>query len=70
MSDTKELEELTDEEIDFISKHAKCPDCKKGNLLKGPTAGASMNVKCSNKDCDTELNLAFAGNSIMYGERI
>lgn len=70
MADTKELEELTDEEIDFISKYAKCPDCKKGNLLEGPEGGSAMNVKCANEDCGTELNLAFAGDSIMYGERI
>jgi hypothetical protein len=48
-------------------KFVRCPDCQ-GLLLEGPTGGCCVNFKC--KDCSNMFNVAFAGGSILYAQRI
>jgi hypothetical protein len=63
---SKDRENLTKYELQFLSTHAKCPDCEVGYLLQGPCGGASMNVKCDNLDCGSKFNICLP----FMGERL
>lgn len=73
---TTELNDLTEEEIDFIAKtKGNCPDCKTGVLKEGPQGGSSKNYYCSRRDeCGADFNLAFAfgfaWTDLIWGERL
>lgn len=53
--------------IDKLSKKKGCADCG-GRLLKGPSGGMNVNVKCT--DCGSEFNIAIFNGDIMHAERI
>jgi len=71
---SKEEEQLTQDEIDFIDLSmddggcAHCPDCEEGQLMNGPTAGDSFNAACD--QCGSEFNLTIAFGELMDGQRI
>ena len=62
-------EKLTEHELNFVRKNAKCPDCKNGDLLQGPSAGVCINVLCSNENCSSRFNLTLT-NGLEIAERI
>lgn len=60
---------LTKEQIRFIATSGgRCPYCGSGNLVVGPTAGASLNCRCD--VCLLECNLMTFSGSVLQGERI
>lgn len=67
----KDGDDLTEYEVDLIRQTAtttlKCPDCSVGILLRGPSGGCSVNVKCSNQVCGSRFNLA---HGLIFAERI
>lgn len=69
---TKDGESITSDEGAYIAKAVgtdtpSCPDCRIGNLCKGPEGGASMNCMCNH--CTSEFNLVL-GPTWTIGERI
>jgi hypothetical protein len=60
----KDGDKLTKWEVNYILKNSKCPDCKIGKFLIGPSGGMSTNIKCDN--CGSEINWS----SGMFDERI
>lgn len=53
---SKDRDYLTGWEDAFLKKKLRCPDCKKGRLLKGPCGGLAQNIKCSN--CGSKFNFS------------
>lgn len=53
---------LTASEIVFRSltrrDGAECPDCHGDMFLMGPQGGCAQNIKCANKECGSEFNVA------------
>lgn len=55
-------ESLTKFELHWLQWRLKngrpaCIDCEEGDYQEGPSAGVSMNLKCNNKDCGSEINV-------------
>ncbi len=62
---TQNGDRLTDYECSFIERNT-CPDCKGTGFYKGPQGGMCTNIRCANKDCESEFNIAqmFGGDRI------
>ncbi len=63
---------LTDDELAymswaFLNDKKTCPDCREGDLVRGPEGGCSMNGMCNN--CTSEFNLTFLPGGVIIGER-
>lgn len=61
---------LAREQIDYMDKHARCPDCKIGELRIGPRGGAALNVKCNWRFCRHEFNIGIMRGHVVTGERL
>lgn len=51
----------------FMNGKKTCPDCRAGDLVKGPEGGCSINCMCNN--CTSEFNLTFLNGGVITGER-
>lgn len=73
---TTELNDLTEEEIDFITDtKGNCPDCKTGVLKEGSKGAGVKHYYCSRKDkCGAKFNFSFAfgfaWTDLIWGERL
>ena len=68
---SKEMEELTEYEKDFIERNKHCPDCETGDLMEGPHGGISVNYCCNDDNCGSRFNLTFfVDNELIFAERI
>lgn len=49
-------ETLTEDEVNLIYSSQRCPDCRRGLLLEGPSGGGSQNYFCDDTDCGSRFN--------------
>lgn len=66
-----DIQNVTKKE-EALLRQGICPDCGTQGFFEGPSGGSSINIICSNKECQAKFNMCgpFTPQRLSFGLKV